>query len=178
MNIPIITPSSPDHKLSNTDMLKKCVHDIQWLAQTLFGARDKDGKLLKYEHKDKDGKVINTSYRIGLLQKFEGTKDFDEKTQKEVLLQKGMEQLWMELRDMYQVLALNQKIQRAVFAVMAGIKVEDMAGIMENRETEVNAWLQNYETLMAKKMEEMQKQEAEQAEKLKDFKPNADTQPV
>ena len=177
MNIPIIRPSNPDHKLSNEQMIQKLVDTCNWLSVTLFGQRDKSGKLLRNEHKDKDGKVLSTNYAVGLLQKFEGAYDMQE-GKEPVLLQPGMEQLWKELKAMVEALMFQENVRLAILSVMLKIKPADMADFFEKHEPEVNQWIFNYKSRMRQNSARMEKEVNQKAEELKKLGviPNADSE--
>ena len=176
MNIPIIRPSTPDHRLSDKEMIQKLVDTCNWLSVIIFGERSKDGKLIKDEYKDKDGNVKQAVYHVGLLHKIEGVKDFNEETKEEIILQPGMEQLWQELRarfddlqNMAQLIAFNQKIQTAMFATIQKITPEQWFALTEDKNQEMNNWMTNYGNIMAAQKAKDEKEAAEQAEKTKDL---------
>lgn len=157
----------PDHKMSKEEMLEHCMERLDWLTTTLFGNRDDQGKLLKNEMKDEDGKVLQLSYQVGLLQKFEGVWDYNEETKQPELKQQGMEQLWQELREMIQAMIFEQTVQRAILGVMLKIDPEVMADFFEKNEAEVNNWTTNYQSRMRYNLKKIQDQQELKSKKLK-----------
>jgi hypothetical protein len=164
MNVPIIRAAGPgDRKKSKDEMLEDCIHQIRWLTDTLFGQRNREGKLIK------DDTGIPA---IGLLQKFEGYWEFDEEKKEPVLMQDGMEQMYKKLADSHNILSqvlmgeLTQlKVQQVVIFLQLGIKPDQLAEMLEAKEKEINIWMQNFNSAIKQKMAKLEKEEKERKAK-------------
>lgn len=168
-----------DHKMSKDEMLQYCMERLQWVTDTLFGQRDSAGKLIKSEHKDVAGKVLHTNYQVGLLQKLEGVYEFNEETKQPELKQPGLEQLFTTLQqellylsENFERLIVANKTQTAMFATILKISPQAWFDLTGDKNQEMNAWMQNYKTILDANEAKERAEEAKQAEVLKELKPN------
>ena len=118
------------------------------------------------------------TYRVGLLHKIEGVKEFNEETQKEEVMQPGLELLFVhlqeELRYQSEVLdgiVLNQKIQTAMFATILKVSPQEWFDLTGDKNQEMNVWLQNYKTILDKNAAEELAKEKATTEKVSEFEP-------
>ena len=166
----------PDHKLSNQQMVELCFDRVQWLTEMLFGRLDVNGKLVKDEYKDAEGNIKQTTYHVGLLHKIEGVKEFDAEAKQEKIMQPGLEQLFIKLQQelLYQSqvldgIVLNQKTQMAMFATILKITPQAWFDLTEEKNQEMNIWMQNYKNILDAYAAKQKAEEEKPNEVLKEF---------